>query len=666
MKKMSYLLSLTTIIALGMGVFGCGDNTKEENITNLENIELEISEVMASNSHTIMDRDYYAFSDWIEIHNLGNKTVDIGGYQLSDKLDKPKWTIPNGTMIDANGYIIIWADEKDKKKNELHTNFKLKDKGEAVALFDKTGKVIDAFKFKEQIPDVSITTKDGKIVHMSPTPNKTNNDSFLIATLSQKTTFSLDEGSYSGVQTLTLSGDEIYYTTNGSIPTKKSRKYTTPISIDKTMAVRAINFEDGKLPSKVSTKSYLIDEKTTLPVFFISIDDKYLNDDNFGIYTVGKNGKTLPCGENNADIKANYFQKWERPAHMTFFEDNKSVQLSQDIGLKVSGSCSKIFPQKSFQLRAREKYGKKSMKYKMFADKDIEKFEKIKLRNSGQDTIKAHMRDALTHMIVKDGDMHLNYEAYRPCVVFLNGEYWGLYSIREKMGDGYIKNNYADVDSKKIDIIKDSYEADEGNTTAFNNLMYWTLTDEPFESEQKRYEAIASQVDIDNYIDYMITNIYIANSDWPATNTIQWKEQKKGSKWQWLLHDMDFGFALYEKTSDANYPALEKASTYIDGIEWPNSELSTRLFRKLLETPEFKAKFVNRFNNELNSTFESDKVIRIIDRISNKIDPEMEKQINRWDSYKVKNKQDWKNEVERLREFARQRTGIIQDRLKNF
>ncbi len=666
MKKESYLLSLATIIALGIGAVGCGSDTKEEIIKNPANIEIEISEVMASNSHTLMDKDYYAFSDWIEIHNIGDEAVDLGGYQLSDKLDKPKWTIPDKTIIDANGYLLIWADEEDKKKKELHTNFSLKSKGEAVALFDKNGKVIDSFEFKKQTSDISIRKKDTKIVYMNPTPNKTNSNAYTDVTFSDKTTFSLNEGFYDGIQTLTLSGENIYYTTDGSIPTKSSIKYNRPITINKTMAIRAINIEDEKLASLVATKSYLIDEDTTLPIFFISIDDFYLNDEYAGIYVEGKNGKTLPCGEDNANMTANYFQKWERPAHMTFFEDDKSVQLSQDIGLKVSGSCSKIFPQKSFQLRARDKYGKKSMDYQMFPDKNISKFEKIKLRNTGQDTVKAHMRDALTHMLVKDGDMNLNYEAYRPCIVFLNGEYWGLYSIREKMGDGYIKNNYPEIDSKKIDIIEDSYDADEGNTTAFNNLMYWTLTDEPFENEQERYEAITSQVDIDNYIDYMITNIYIANSDWPATNTVQFREQKEGSKWQWLLHDMDFGFALHSGISDANYTALEKASTYSDDVEWPNSELSTRLFRKLLETDDFKTKFVTRFNHELNSSLKSDKVIGIIDDISSKIEPEMDKQIQRWDSYKVKNKQDWLDEVERLRDFARQRPDIVKDRLEVF
>jgi len=663
-KKVIYYLSVMLVILYS----GCGSDSKgstskktnpEEVVIKDSSSLLEISEVLVSNTHTIIDEDYSSFSDWIELHNKSDKALDIGNYKLSDKAGVIKWVIPQNTIIKANSYLLIWADGKDKKKKNLHTNFTLSDKGESVVLYDNKNKVIESFNYIKHTPDISLTAQNNKLVYMNPTPNKINSDTYSSVEASKNTNFSLNEGFYPSARTLTLSGDEIYYTIDGSIPTKNSYRYTSPIQVNKTMSVRAINIENGKLPSLVSTKSYLIDEETTLPVFYISIDDYYLNDEKVGIYTQGTNGKTMPCGEEDTDVTANYFQKWERPAHISFFEDDRSLKFSQDIGLKISGSCSRVFEQKSFQIKAKAKYGKKKFSYQMFPDKNIKEFSRLKLRNAGQDSVRAHMRDAVTHMLVKDDkNLYLNYEAYRPCVVFLNGEYWGLYSIREKKGDDFIKNNYPNVNYKNIDMIEDYYEVKEGNSTVFDEFMYGSVVDGD-------YASITAQMDVDNFIDYMITNIYIANGDWPGTNILMWRENKEGVKWQWLLHDTDFGFGRYEEIANVNYNALKIAST-ISNEAWPNPKISTSIFRKLLKNSTFKSSFKNRFNTKLSTTFSSSNVIKIIDDISSKINPEMERNFEKWEGDGVYNKNDWLQEVEKLRVFARKRAAIVKGHLNNF
>ena len=631
---------------------------------NPEQKGVEISEVMASNAHTLFDPDYYNFSDWIELHNKGNQAVDIGGYQLSDKLNTPKWTIPAATTIPAHGYLLVWADGKDKKKTALHSNFKLKSKGEAVALFDKAGKTIHAYEYKKQVADISISEKSGKILYMNPTPNQSNSAGVERAILSSKPTFSKTSGFINNTQISlsSVNGAPIYYTTDGSIPSTNSQRYQGEIAISQTGSIRAISIEAGKFASPVETETYILGENNiNLPVIAITTDDKYLHDDTIGIYTIGTNGKAIKdCDENIDGFVANYVQKWERPAHMTMFEEDKSVVLSQDIGLKIAGECSRSYAQKSFQLKADSKYGEKSFAYQVFPDKNIKKFERLKLRNGGQDYIKAHMRDALAQMVTKN-QMHLNYEAYRPAVVFLNGKYWGLYSIREKLGKEYLKENYG---VKKVNLLEDDTLVKEGSSEdydAFNEFLRANSL-----QSAANYKHVTDEIDIDNYIDYMITNIYVGNADWPGTNLLYWKSNKAGSKWQWLLHDMDYGFGIYSENGvDFNAIALV---TEINNADWPNPEWSTLLFRKLLENASFKQKFKARFAAQLNSTFSSSRVNGIITQMSGKIEHQMQRHIQRWTvngiySYAVDNKSDWDEQISKLKTFANERPAYVRSHL---
>lgn len=629
-----------------------------------DTLHVEISEVMAANSRTLLDPDYFDFSDWIELHNLENKPADISGYKLSDKLNKPAWTIPHGTVIPANGYLLVWADKKDKKEKALHTNFKLKTSGEAVALFDPSGKSIDAFEYLQQLPDVSTAYQNGKEIYMNPTPGSKNSTAFSSAQQSKEVTFSLEEGFYSSPKSLTLSGEgAIYYTTDGSVPTTASKRYTQAIVIDKTMVIRAISIVNDKFSSPVITKSYIYDEHTALPVVSIVTDDKYLNDDTIGIYTIGTNGKKpTDCGDEFTE-QANFMQKWERPAHMTLFETDKKAVLSQDIGLKIAGECSRIYAQKSFQLKTDDKYGKKGFKYQVFPDKNIKKFDRLKLRNAGQDYLKAHMRDILVTEIVKG--LHLSYEAYRPAVTLVNGEYWGIYNIREKMGKDYIKENFGE---KKINLIEDDLIVKEGDSVSYEEEVLAYLDTHSLVSDEN-YHYIVSKIDIDNYIDYMITNLYIANADWPGTNLLYWKPKKEGSKWQWLLHDMDYSFGLHSE-NDATYNAINQATTIEDDDAWPNPQWSTLLFRKLLENQEFKTKFKNRFATLIDTTFAPTRVKNIIDTLSAKLDGEISRHITKWNakdplSYKVSTKSDWKDEIQNLKDFAEKRPAIVKQHLQN-
>ena len=629
---------------------------------------VHISEVMAANTHTILDPDYYNFSDWIELYNPGDTEIDISGYSIGDKLNKPKWPFPEGTTIAPHGYLLIWADDKDKSKTALHTNFKLSMEGEAVALFDRSGKLLEGFTYTKQLPDVTVTEKEGSLYYMNPTPGSANTQLHASAVRAKKPLFSVDEGYYSGAQSVTLSSSEggtIYYTTDGSIPTETSDVYSGPITVDKTTVLRAVTAKEGKFSSEAATKSYIIgEEDTDIAVISIAVDNRYLFDDTIGIYTIGTNGKKITdCGDDVQIERANFMQKWERPAHITMFENDHSVVLSQDFGLKIAGECSRIYAQKSFQLKADDKYGKKKFSHKMFRDKPIEKFERLKLRNAGQDFVKTHMRDVVQQQLAK-GQLNVNHEAYRPAIVFINGAYWGIYSIREKMGKEYLEENYGE---KKVNLIEGDRIVKEGSSEEYDELVEY-LQNHSLASDEN-YQYVASKIDIDNYIDYMIINIYAGNADWPGSNLVYWKPKKSG-KWQWLLHDMDFGFALYPTDFGLDYNALAAAKA-LNGPEWPNPEWSTLLFRKLLENDGFKTAFKNRFETLLDTTFAPSRVKDVINNVAWRLDDYMQRHIQRWRdpetgeySYAVNSLSDWEGEVQKLREFADQRPAIVRQHIQ--
>lgn len=635
---------------------------------------IKVNEVMASNAHTIIDPDFSAFSDWIELYNSSEQSVDIGGYKLSDTVDEALWTIPDGTVIPAKGYMIFWADEEDTTLENFHTNFKLSGKGEAVALFDREGQLVDSLVFGKQKADISCVHDGDNVAYTLPSPKQKNSLKIDTLSLSDVPTFSVAGGFYDNSQNVTLSGAngaKIYYTTDGSYPTIHAKRYQEPITIDETTMVRAISVEDGKFPSQGVTHTYFINESSTLPVISLTTDNKYLFDDMIGIYTVGANGADKVCGEG----QANYMQDWDRPANIEFFDKDKNIGFNQEVTISMSGTCSLERAEKSFSIKADKIYGKKNIAYKIFPDKDIDKFKSIKLRNGGQDWHKAMMRDAMMQRLIKD-DTDLDYQAYQPALLFLNGQYWGIYNIREKKNEDYLAANHPGLDDKKVDILYGpSAKVKEGDNIDYKNLIAY-LNNHSLVSDEN-YQVVANQVDIDNYIDYLIVGTYVANYDWLYNNIRYYKEKKDGAKWRWILDDLDSGFNLNYSDPDEfglhhNTIAYALSEPTEDPAQsWRNKPAYTILTRKLMENATFKDKFIARYHVMLDTTFAPQRVNAMIAQMKAVIEPEMARHIQRWQDdggygYAIgySGKSNWDRYVGYLNEFANDRPDIVRGHLQ--
>ncbi|MCH8942554.1 MAG: CotH kinase family protein [Bacteroidetes bacterium] len=647
----------------------------------LTNISLSqsvvINEVMSSNTITLKDNNGN-YPDWIEIYNNSDNPINLNGYGLSDNDLLPfKWVFPNGTL-GTYQYIVVFASGVSNTSDfqNLHTNFKIKQSGEPISLTDPNGNLIDHIVATVIPSDVSLGRQpDGStnwfyFSNGEATPGSSNNNASGTSGLTDPPVFSNLGGFYSGSVTisliLSLPQTTIYYSTNGSEPTEQSQVYTSSITLTKTTVIRAKAFQVGKLASKTITNTYLINERNTLPVISISTDSANFFDENTGIYVSGPNA--APPNPNNPDSSANYWQDWEKPIHIEMYEPDGTQAFSIDAGIKIHGGYSREYLHKSFAIFARGKYGYNEIKYKIFPDLAIDKFQAFVLRNSGQDWTHTMFRDAMMESLVKETGLDIR--AYRPAVLFLNGEYWGIFNIREKENEHYLASHHG-VDPNNVTRLELDGTAKQGDPSEYKAMYNFIKNNDM--SVTSNYEYIKTQMDVNNFITYMVSEIYFNNVDWPGSNIKYWKSNTSDSKWKWILQDTDFGFGLYDRKSTGEptdgykHQTLDFATT-TNGSSWPNPPWSTVLLRKLLQNQEFKTNFINTFVDFSNTYFVPQTVVDRINQMKSVIESEMPYHLEKWHTYEVANYKlysetmaDWYYNVQKMIDFANNRLPHIRN-----
>ena len=351
----------------------------------------------------------------------------------------------------------------------------------------------------------------------------------------------------------------------------------------------------------------------------------------------------------NPYFGANFWQDWERPIHIELYEPTGELGFSIDAGVKIYGAWSRAFPEKSLAIYTRWNYGFEKIPYKIFPDLPIKKFNNIILRNSGNDWGYTMFRDAMMHTLVKSTGIDI--QAYRPAVVYLNGEYWGIHNIREKINEHYIADHY-NVNPDSIDLLELNGDIIIGNNTKYRELINYVNSYNL--SVNSNYNHVKSLMDVDEFICYMVSEIYFDNGDWPGNNIKFWRSQSQSGKWRWIMFDTDFGFGLYNQNGYQNN-SLE-AATATNGAEWPNPPWSTLLLRKLLNNTEFKNSFINRYADFSNSIFKSDTVKKTIQKFKSGIEPEIPEHIKRWESFSLSQ---WYENIQQLEEFADKRNAFM-------
>lgn len=419
--------------------------------------DIVINELMSSNSTTIQDEDG-DFEDWFELYNNGTIPVNLENYAITDDTDNlRKWIFPSIT-IQPNGFILVFASDKNKKGSNLHTNFKLKASGEALILSDNQGTVIDNIAPVSLSTDVSYGRNpdaSSNLMHLDiATPGWSNNGS-------NNLDFSHPGGFYSSAINLEITSginqnDIIYYTKDGSMPDRNSLVYTSPIAIyDRTSepnvlcmiptspdfstpgdlifkgtVIKAISYNNGLPSSKVYTHSYFIHPESfaryDYPVISIAVDTFHLFNKDTGIYVPGKYFDPKDRG-----WTGNYFQRgkdWEREINVEFFETNGELAFSQKAGLRIHGGGTRSRQQKSLRLYARkDDYGEQYFNHQLFPQKEKNKYKRFVLRSTYGCWSNTVFKDAITSSFAIDVGIEAQYS--RPAIVFINGEYWGIHTM---------------------------------------------------------------------------------------------------------------------------------------------------------------------------------------------------------------------------------------------
>jgi hypothetical protein len=539
---------------------------------------------------------------------------------------------------------------------QLHTNFKLDADGETVYLSKPSGEIADSVR----IGMLNLNNSYGRslkkdsewVIFTSSTPNKENDGEEFPAEKPANPVFSFPGGLYSSAMTLKLSApnnkDTIYYTMDGSAPTRFSYIYTSEINIISTKVVRARILKSGMIPGETVTNSYIISGIKRIPVVSVSMDPADLWDYYTGIYVKGPN-----AAAENPNFGANFWMDWEKPCHFEMMETTGNKVIDLDAGTKIFGNWSRANAQKSMAFHCRKSYGTEFIKYRIFDERPFDEFKDLVLRNSGNDWNNTMFRDGLmTGLTV---GMNLEQQAFRPASIYLNGEYWGLLNIREKINEQMLALHH-DVDPDDVTILEGNGQVVAGNNTDYMSMI--SFLEQNTLSVPANYSKMHEWIDVGSFIDYFASQIYFRNHDWPGNNIKYWKTNDSSGRWRWILYDTDFGMGIWGSQPTEN--TLELA-TATNGPSWPNPPWSTLMFRRLLENTEFRNQFVNRFADLLNSRFSLENVYNAIYRKKDLISDEIVKHFQKWNTASYNN---WNSNVQDVINFANKRPSNVFNHLR--
>ncbi len=458
-----------------------------------------INELMPRNLSYLINEDFN-FEGWVELFNSGTQSVDISGCYFSDDSNNLlKWKIKTSGLLQPGQFVVIYFDELDKAN---HASFKLKPEGGILILSDSGGNLIDRLAYAASHRNISYGRKtDGGTsleFLLNATPGKSNNGTASTFDKIEAPSFDLPAGFYPSAQQVTIkapAGARIYYTTDGSEPqADKAILYTAPVPVANNTPLRAIAVIAGSLPSDITTASYFINSGSeALPVVSLVTGPDMFYGDEIGMLVAGKNGSEVPDYCMGPDAVANYWNDWDRPCNFEFFDAAGKQQLNQEVKVGNYGNCSRTKYVKSIKINTTKAHGGENgnrLDYALFQEKPNLKWKSIVLRNSGNDFGHSFLRDAFMQQIVA-GKMDVDYQAYQPAVVFVNGEYYGMLNIRERTNKDFIYSNYG-LDEGEFDLVE--YGEGDGSSDEYWQLVEFARKDDM--TTPAAYERIISEIEL--------------------------------------------------------------------------------------------------------------------------------------------------------------------------
>lgn len=579
-------------------------------------------------------------NDWIELYNGTEGSVNLEGYYLSDDADNLlMWQI-GSVKVSSNDYAVIEASSHPTRQTAGVAPFGIAAAGETLFLSDSSGVLVDVFKTGAL--DVGLSS--GRIVgdasvsrvfFDNPTKGKANGGTVYIGYTAQPV-FS-ETGLYqtSGFD-LELScktaGASIYYTTDGSEPTTGLSQYSKPIAINKSCVVRAFAVVEGLVDSPIATYHFLFEQPHTVPVMCIAMSDNDFN--------------TVFSVRAHKDIV-------ERETYLTYYEADGKIGTQFPAGLKAKGRGTlEYIHQKSLAIHLRGSYGQGSVVYPFFEGLQFTEFTSLVLRNGGQDYSAARMRDSFISRAVVG--LNIETAATRPVVVYVNGEYYGLYDLNEDLNAGYLETHYG-ADPDAVDCIMRNATATQGTKTDFLRVRKFAVNADMADDDV--YNEFCQWVDADYFMDYIIVQSYTANSD--MFNQKYWRSHDYSVKWRPVFYDLDFCFS--------NGPTRDGAGWYFtpEGIASANGSKSNMdIPCGLVKNKGWRDRYIDRYVELVMTYFKPDRLVPLIDEMAGELEPEMERHIKRWGTPGSVTK--WKSAVDKLKSIVTNRPDYALEQLRKY
>lgn len=587
--------------------------------------DLIINEVMNYNTEYLKQDDNYY--DWIELYNNTNHTINLSDYYITnDDTEKEKLKLPEKELESHEYYVIMASGNTDNTTDEYtHINFKLSSE-ESIYLYKKDD-LVD-YMFIGSIPlgySYGRGSEYGLYYFEKPTPNKENDTKSSIS-ISYEPSFNIIPGVYNDIDSINVElkgvGD-IYYTLDGSIPDKNSKKYKESIKLTKTTVIRAVAYENDKIVSNVVTGSYIINENHTLPVLSLSLPEESFNYLNNNLES------------NNTVV-----------AHAELYEENSSFSI--DCGMKLFGGQTRFIPKKSFALKFSSKYGTSKLKYKVFDNRDTLKYDTIVVRSGSQDSEGAMIRDELATSIMNDYGT-VDVQAYKATILYINGEYWGIYFLREKVDEDFVSNHY-NVDSTNTNIVRIDNVISTGSSKDYNSLLSYVNSHDM--TKEENYKYVSEHLDIDNFIDYLIGELYTTNNDIVNTRYFNNPNIDNG-KIKMIFYDFDYAFYNYDR--DYMKWLTNKKGL---GEHHYNNDLIIQLFKN----KDFENRFLERLSYNMKNVWTDENIKKRYEELYNLIEPEVERNQKRWNrTYKQ-----WQKECDTLKEYIDKRRSNLLSSVKSY
>ena len=616
-----------------------------------EDGDIVINEVMASNGIYENEQSY----DWIEIHNRGKKAVDISGWMLSDgKKNLAKFVFPKGTKIKAGGYVTIWCTGEDGvepgAKSPYYASFSLKAEGETLYLSNAAGERVQTIEYPQQYGNVSwglpagftgVPTEADYGYLVNATRAK-KNDAAVYPGRTETPAIETVGGFYADgvtVQAAAPEGATLRYTVDGETPDAKSPVFPVEgLRISKTTALRVRAFREDEVPSVTVSATYIVEGEQLTPIVCLTTDDQYLFNKKTGALVKGT-GET-----------PNYEKEWEYPVNIEYFNAQGVCEINQMGTFTASGHSARQNAQKSIALYARKAYGEDSFAFNPFPTRDYTEYQSLLLRGANSDFSATRLRDVVASSLAEG--QGILYQDHVVIQVYINGQYWGHYNLREKINKYFVAAYEGVTDEAEIDQIDILARTGTDRFTQHGNNEDWLeLADFCKKNDLNNPENLAwveERLDIDNMFTHAAYQIILGNVDF--TNVRVYRVP--GGKWRYILFDVEACWRNLDKTPLEYY--IKPVSGKIQGFR--HEPLNA-----LLAVPEYKEKFLRRIAELLDTVFVWENVDAAFTRVIDQLEPILPRHIERWNNMKLKN---WETNISATKYYARVRPKKIPELLQ--